>query len=366
MSISRVSFKSVIDEVLAFAGQAGSQISATQNLQLGGFINSRLKDWAWIAWQWPETTLVELRRYRLAYNAATAYSAPTATAPQEVFFPPTGLYYQALKATTGNAPATLVSGAYATNDAYWAIAAGPYSGDDWLASTVYAVTDIVREPSNGRFYQCHTAHTSAGSFDATKFGILTQFDPYVSKTQAGETEIGEFLGLYLDDPRLFKRPRRVVHAIDGQGAHVLTAPHSVSNRCNADFAVPNELYVKFRIPCPEFRGETFDVLETYVANADVVYFAGATTDLEGDFWRCVTNTSAGESPATAAAKWERLEFPAWLRTPVARRAFADWLRYGAQREAARAEDQAADDSLFQAQIQFGAMQGQGLTWRKTA
>lgn len=325
-----------------------------------------MKDWAWIAWWWPETTLVELRRYRPIYNSGTAYPAPTATVAQEVFFPPTGQYYQALRGATGQAPATLTAGRYVTNDAYWAIVGGPYSVDDWLDAAAYVVGDIRRNPVNGRFYQCFIAHTSSGTIDTAKFGILTQFDPFVSRTQDDETEIGEFLGMYLDDPRLHKRPRRVVYVTDGAGAHVVTAPREIWNRCNGDFTVPNEVFVKFRIPCPEFRGEVFDEAETYVADADVVYFEGDTTDLEGDFWRCVTNTSAGESPETTPAKWERLEFPAWLRTPVARRAFADWLRYGAARDAAMAEDKEAQDALFQAQIQFGAMQGQGLRWRKTA
>ncbi|MEO6569466.1 MAG: hypothetical protein ABIO94_11940 [Opitutaceae bacterium] len=358
MSISRCSFRSVIDEVLAFAGQAPADVDAAQTLQLGGFINTRLRDWAWIAWLWPETTLVEKRRYRLTYGSGTAYLAPTATVAQEVFFPPTGLYYQALKATTGNAPATLTAGSYVTNDAYWAVCAGTYDAPDWLDATAYAVATIVRNPDNDRYYQCHTAHTSSGTLDLTKFGILTGFDPYVSRTQVNQTEIGEFLGMYRDDPRLVKRPRRVVFSTDSLGAHPLS-PY-------AELSVPNEVFVKFRIPCPEFRGETYDALETYVADSDVIYFEGSTTDLEGDFWLCTTNTTAGQSPETTPASWERLEFPVWLRTPVARKAFADWLRYGAQRESAQGEDAAAQDSLFQAQIQFGAMQGQNLCWRKTA
>jgi hypothetical protein len=358
MSISRCSFKSVIDELLALAGQAATQIDDVQRAQLGGFINTRLRDWAWIAWAWPETTLVEKRRYRLTYNSATAYVAPTSIAAQEVFFPPTGLYYQALKATTGNAPAVLTAGSYVTNDAYWAVCAGTYAGPDWLDATAYAIAAIVRNPDNDRYYQCHTVHTSSVSIDLTKFGILTAFDPYVSRTQVSQTEIGEFLGMYRDDPRLVKRPRRVVFTTDSLGAHPLS-PFS-------ELSVPNEVYVKFRIPCSEFRGDEFDALVTYVADSDVVYFEGTTTDLEGDFWRCIVNTVAGESPQTTPASWERLEFPAWLRTPVARKAFADWLRYGAQRESAAGEDAAAQDSLFQTQIQFGAMQGQNLCWRKTA
>ncbi len=320
MAITRCSIKSVIDEVLSFSGQTRTQLDAGQLLSILLFINSRLRDWAWIAWPWPELTKVERRRFRLDWASGTAYSAPSATAAQEVFYPPTGFYYQALRASTGQAPAALTAGVYVTNTAYWEVCASSYAGDDWLDATAYIVSDVRRNPADGRFYQCYIAHTSSGTIDATKFGILTDFDPYVSRTQTSQTVIGDFLGMYLDDPRAFKNPRRVDYTTDALGAHPFQVRTNGCGWGSCDHAVPNEVWVKFRLKCPNFDGVVYAAGTAYTAGVDVIYFEGSTLDLEGDYWSCVTTTTAGQSPETTAAKWERLEFPLWLRTAVARRA----------------------------------------------
>lgn len=367
MSYSRCSIKSVVELVLSFAGQESAQLSAEQLLQIRGYVNQRIRDWAWIAWPWPELTLTELRYYRASYADLTTYAAPTASSASEVYFPPTQKYYQALRVTTSNPPAQLINGVYVTNSDYWALASGPYTGPDWTDATLYNIGDIRRNPDDGRFYQCYFQHTSSGSLDTSKFGILTVFDPYVSKTQSWEENtIGELFGTYLDDPRLVSRPRRIEFLLDSVGAHVRSTYHNRYGRgLGCDYLVPNRVYVRFRLPCPDFRGPVFDAGATYTAAAaSVVYFEGDTTDLEGDFWLCVADTTAGESPESAPSKWQRLEFPLWLRTPVARRAFADWLRYGSNREAGFAEDAAGDDALFQAQLQAGSQQGQILRWRQ--
>ena len=372
MSITRCSFKSVRDLVLSWSGQVKADLSAAQVLQVDSFINRSLRDWAWPAWNWPELTYAEKRFYRADYASGTAYSAPTATAASEVYFPATQQYYQALKATTGNAPATLSGSTWSTNDAYWAVASGPYTGSDWLASTAYVATNIVRNTTDGRYYQCHTAHTSTSTFDSTKFGILTIFDPYVSRTQTDSsgtalTVIGDFLGVYLDDPHVWPDARRVPFYTDNLGAHVQTSPRGRRwQRGITTELVPSAVWVRFRLKCPDFLGSVWASGSTYTATTDFVYFEGTGVNYEGDYWQCVTNTSTGESPSSATSKWTRLEFPAWLRTCVARKAYADWLRAGAQREAATVEDGSADDNLFSTQIEQGAMQAQTLRWRKTA
>lgn len=367
MGYSRVSFRSVIDLIMSYSAQDRSMLSDTQISQIGGFINTRLKDWAWIAWPWPETTKTEYRRYRDNYASGTAYVAPTIDAGTEVYSPASGFYYQALRATTGNAPATLTSGKYVTNDAYWALAARTYSAPDWLDLTGYSLTNQVRNPDDGRVYQCHTAHTSSGSIDLTKFGVLTVFDPYIARVQPWEDNpVGEYLDMYREDPRVTRRPRRTFFEVDSIGAHVQAQTWDGRRWYYGltEFKVPSHVWLVFRLPCPSFRGETFDPEATYAAGVDTVYFEGDTTDLEGDYWQCVTDTTAGDSPESAPAKWLRLDFPAWLQVAVARRAAADWLRYNGTREDAFREDAAADDSLFQTQIQLGAQQGKVLRWRK--
>jgi hypothetical protein len=129
--------------------------------------------------------------------------------------------------------------------------------------------------------------------------------------------------------------------------------------------VPVDVFVAFREPCPIFRGAVFDALAVYAAG-DVVYYASGSGAYEGDYWECLATTTAGEDPADTPAKWNKLLFPLWLQTPVARKAFADYLRYGGQREDAQVEDESADDELFDEQLLQTSQQGQVKRWRKTA
>ena len=132
-----------------------------------------------------------------------------------------------------------------------------------------------------------------------------------------------------------------------------------------DYLVPNMVYLVFRLPAPVFVGNLYSGTATYVAGQDSVYFSGTTTALAGDFYNCIGNTTAGQSPQTTPASWQVVPFPKWLAAPVARRAYADFLRYNAMREVADREDVAADDTLYQEQIRQGGQQGQILKWRKS-
>lgn len=366
MSYSRVSFQSVIDLVAALAGENPEALNDVDKALLRRLIADKLEKWAWPAWQWPETTLVEVRRYRNTYSSATTYAAPSATSASEVFFPATRQYYQALRSTLNNAPATVSGSTWVTNDAYWAVCGGPYSGEDWAESTDYIAADIVRNTDDGRFYQCHTAHTSSTSFDATKFGILTEFDPYIARAQSWETnEIGDFLGTYLDNPNLVRNPRRVANRVDVLGAHVMGTSGWPFEAGMGSALVPHEVWVKFRLPCPDMHGGDFSASATYAAGV-IKWYSSSTAGYEGDFWECQDTTSAGEDPEDTPAKWTRLEFPAWLRSCVARRALADWLRADGANEKARLEDAGADDALYQAQLLAGQQQGQVMRWRMSA
>jgi hypothetical protein len=370
MSYESCSFKSVRDLSLSLGGADVGTLTSEQQDKFDSFINRQLRDWAWVGWWWPGTTFCEKRFYRAPYDGATTYAAPTATSASEVYFPPTQTYYQALRATTGNAPATLTAGTYVVNSAYWAVASGPYTGPDWLTATLYTPGLIVRDPADGLFKMCYLAHTSGGSLDPTKFGILTVFDPYVANAQSWETNtIGEFLGLYLDNPETEDRPRRIRYLVDSKGAHVLSTPytHRWMGMLSCDYLVPNRVYVRFRLPKPNFRGGVFDAGATYAAaTSDTIYFEGTTQDLEGDYWKCIVNTTAGQSPETTPASWQRVLFPAWLKSCVASKACADWLRYNGNRESALQEAAVGDDELFQAQLLAGAQQGQVMKWRKAS
>lgn len=295
-----VTYKSVIDRIASYMGEADDldvEDAALANQKINFFV--RL---GWHFYWFPETMETERRTFRPTYAAGTAYAAPTATSASEVFFPADKNYYQALRATTGNAPATLTGGSYEPNDAYWALCSGSYSGDDWAASTVYVVAAIVRNPDNDRYYQCHTAHTSAGSFDATKFGILTPFVRSIAYEQTGSTSLGLVRYPWDSDPEtnLTARPMPFITRRD----------YIVVRGC------ANVIYLEFQTRAPLFAGSTRTATDTYSADETVYDIA------TGDFWTANQSVAAGESPTTNPEKWDKVEFPYFLAEYAAQSAYA--------------------------------------------
>lgn len=317
-----VTFLSVYAGAADIAGLDLADLSAEQLASIVRKINRRVvKGWKYD--RFPELCPTERRLYRAEYASGTAYSAPTATAAVEVAFTAAQQYYQALRATTGNAPATLVSGAYVVNAAYWAECASSYSGNDWASGQNYAVGTYVRNPADGRYYACHTAHTSGGSFDASQFGILTPFMAYVSRDQTGMTPIGEVIRITQNDPEVVPTtPSVIPHAIRVQGIVPFAA------------VVPFAIYVEFRRRVPVFTSIAWNSGTAYVAG-DLVYYA--TT---GECYEALQG-GTNQNPATQTAYWRKVDFPLVLANFVTRAAGSDILRSDGQTQKADAEQAAA-------------------------
>jgi hypothetical protein len=96
-----------------------------------------------------------------------------------------------------------------------------------------------------------------------------------------------------------------------------------------------KVWVEYRRPVPTYSGSTYSATATY-SPGDVIYFT------DGDYHLCLTATSAGESPTSAAAKWEVQQVPAFLRESLATAVCAELLlqdgqegRYGRMTSKAR-------------------------------
>ncbi len=313
-----VTFLSVYAGAADVAGLDLADLSADQLASIVRKINRRtLKGWKYD--KFPELCPIERRLYRAEYNNATAYVAPTATAPVEVFFTASGKYYQALKATTGNPPATLTSGAYVLDKAHWAECAANYSGSDWAASTAYVLGTVVRNPDDGRYYACHTAHTSGGTFDATKFGILTPFAAYISLDQTGQTPIGEVIRLTQNDPRVTPTtPGVILHSVRAEGIVPIVANPPVS------------VWLEFRRRVPVFTSAVWSNVTAYVTD-DLVYLPAT-----GECYQAL-QSGTGQNPATATTYWRKIDFPQVLANFVTRAAGSDILRSDGQTQKADAE-----------------------------
>jgi hypothetical protein len=289
------------------------------------FINT----WAQQLWEeswWPEWKLTEQRTFRPAWAVATSYGASTATVPVEVYHVRTGKYAQSLvSANIGNIPFT-DSGV--ENSAYWAESQASYSGNDFAAAIAYSVGMIVRNPEDNRYYQCHTAHTSGATLDATKFGILTAFRRSIDYEQTGETPIGTVRAVWDRDPQVYF----------GEACDLefnLADKIYVTGGAGAGGGDPGTVWVEFLTRPPTWTGDAWAAATTYAVD-DQVYDSG-----EGDFFKSLQGTNSNHA-VTDTAYWERVTFPWVLRDAVAQGVYSEMLRGSGDLEAAALEEARAN------------------------
>lgn len=241
---------------------------------------------AWGYYWWPALTAIEKRRFRPVYSASENVTATT-----ERFFIQEQKYYQALRAQSPAAQAP-ASAAGVENSAYWAECKPEYRADDYASGTAYVAGDQVYYPTNGLFYQCHTASTGNAPTNTSYWGVLTEFDQYVLFEQTGQTVIG-----YCDE--IWNR-----HPLRGQ----LNATR-LNYRLEEDRVVVlesvAEVFVEFRTRAPRLTGDAYVSTSSYSSGAQVYFEASGT----GDFYIANQSAAAGDTPATDTDKWDKVEIP---------------------------------------------------------
>lgn len=302
----------------ALAGLGRADVGTGELALFRTFHDRRLQA-AWEAHRWPDICRTEERTFRQGWSGATTYAAGA-----EVYDAPTGNYFQSLQAgNVGNAPTI----AGAENSAWWAACATGYAALNWLTGSAYAVGNQVRNPSDGRYYQCISAHTAGGSFDGTKFGVLTNFDRYIGFTQSWEANaIGEFFldGITDRNPKVTTKLQAIPFWISENGAQVGGLPSSCSTR--------GKVWVQFRLRRPLLTGEAWDSTASYGAGSQVYYLNAAGT--VANFYTAATQTINGDSPETAAASWAVVEVPYIFRGYLLEGGYADWLTADGQEDKA--------------------------------
>ncbi len=234
------------------------------------------------------------RYFRANWLAGSTYAKT-----DEVYDAATQAYYQCLRNAVTGAGFSPTDSAGVERSAYWAKCKSTYSGANWVTATAYAVGDIKFYPVNNRYYQCHTAHTSSATLvpDATagneRWGVLTSFLRTISKSQTGRLVIGDCFDVKNGDPRVSNRYTSLPWDATASGILVRSEVTRV--------------WLQFRLPCPRLKGNLFDADLSYAVGQQV-YFDNAGTQV-GNFYDCVTAATPGESPASAAAKWEVVEIP---------------------------------------------------------
>lgn len=339
MSLRTVDYVSVLNGSADLCGLDRSNISTDDFRELRQAHDRRLQT-AWEYDLWPELIRTEKRYYRDLYSVATAYVASTATVPTEVFFPATGKYYQNVKASTGVDPANAAGTVNATN---WAESFGSYSPANFAAATTYAVGDKAFYPTTDRAYVLHTA-AAPGTLptDTTKWGVLTDFDPYIAYSQTGKTAIGAVFGATSENPRTTTRAVDFDYFLSENGVQIVTP---------SSFA-----WLTYKIRTIRLKGETWVSGTSYVVG-DQAYYA---TGVAGNFYDCIQATSA-QAP-TNASFWTAVAIPLLFQRYLEVGGYADWLRNNGQIEKSVSEDGNAQALLENQSFLLCGQQGQN---RKT-
>lgn len=171
--------------------------------------------------------------------------------------------------------------------------------DSWAAGDYAAGAEVWSE-EQGLYYVALEAATSADVPGvAAAWEEMTQIDAYVEYEQIGKTAFSQVQEVWSANYRTTRPALRLPWEYDERGIHITAVGGGQT------------VWVRFRRKVPTFRGATWASDGTYAAG-NIRYFASGTDEFEGDFWECVTATSAAESPITHPAKWSKLEIPAFL------------------------------------------------------
>lgn len=234
----------------------------------------------WDKYWWADLLRVSERTFRPPYSAATTYAAG-----EFVWFGGPRGYYQALQATTGNAPATLSGTTWTENSQYWAEAQTQPSGNStFSAATAYVVGDLVTWLEDNEVYQCITAGT--GNLPSTSaWAQIVPFDAYVDLLETGVTPLGRVRAVWDRNPRVYAGARKLEWAKSHRGIEVFTESVTV--------------WVEGLLRPHWFTGDNYDSAAAYTA-ADAADVSGDTTTPEDTLTTDTSGTGYGGIAALRA------------------------------------------------------------------
>lgn len=214
----------------------------------------------------------------------------------------------------------------------------------WDAATIYAAdAEVYYEPTD-KYYTCLSTTVAGEDPEDTpaKWEELTAFNREVDYAQAGEERIAICLGAYDADPRAAEEASKLLFKLQRDG--VGFAP---------DVGVTS-VWLEYLAPADSLAAEVYDVAAPYAID-DLVYFT------DGEVYKTLAATTAGDNPEDDPAMFELVPFPAFLARAVKAGALADWALAGEKETSAKLEKMREDNftDLLDEQVhQIVKMQGQ--------
>jgi hypothetical protein len=147
--------------------------------------------------------------------------------------------------------------------------------------------------------------------------------------QPGENEIDVLFQAWMDNPAMITYPRPQGFVVTSDGFQMISSAGGfmgTNGYVTYNTNPANPIYLYYRKVPYNYSGDTYSSTSTYVAG-QYIYFTRTTGAQTGtsDYWKCLSATTAGQSPETHSSKWELQPVPEMIYQPLVWQTYADWL-----------------------------------------
>lgn len=154
--------------------------------------------------------------------------------------------------------------------------------------------------------------------------------PLIKWSQAGETEIEAVYNVWRTSPSNVRFPAAQPYILNPDGIVLVGANSNGTTSLNGvnplnGINTPWQqfFFVDYRSRVPEYTGADWSAATAYVPGNQVFFTDSASN---GNYWKCITNASAGQSPTTQPTKWTLLPLPQFLLDYAVYDSYSQWLR----------------------------------------
>lgn len=167
-------------------------------------------------------------------------------------------------------------------------------------------------------------------------------------SQTGENEIESVFTVWKDNPYNASYPRQQGYVINDQGIQMISAlgwDTGTYGYTGSQGNPSNPTYLYYRKAFRYLTGATYDATATYAVGQQIYYTITTTSSTSygtGDFYVCLVATSAGQSPETTAASWQKIDLPEVFFDYLVYRVYGDYLIADGQMDKAQGAYAIAD------------------------
>jgi hypothetical protein len=175
-------------------------------------------------------------------------------------------------------------------------------------------------------------------------------------------DVGTVMQVTIEDPRTTGRVHSCQFSFDEYEQLLSTGIYSTTRRLIVDYSdanntPPTEMFVTYRLPCPELVGDLWingtgyvPGQQVYYAYSNSSYFAPTTgsqyAGKKGNFWKCAYTTIvhpdiSGNQNPSAGDEWSKVKIPAIFGQYIVKGIHADWLKSEMQLQYGQQIDQEA-------------------------